>query len=121
MPELTNEMIAAALGWTAVDGCDSERAWNWFRHWHRPDGFCYGSLPNWTGCIEAAMRDVWPALCEVSPGMSHDWRLRLANTGAWTFYREDDEPGRWYRARSLPELATQICRAYMAYREGIHA
>ena len=118
MPELTNEMIAEWLGWRyEPDPAWPERGVG--LHWQSPDGwFKHGpTAPDWLHDIEAALRDVWPALCAISPGMSHDWRLRLANTGAWTFYREDDEPTRWYRARSLPELATQICRAYMAYKE----
>ena len=120
MPELTSEMIAERLGWTYTSLgealADMDEYGDFLREWHDATGVPV-ELPNWLHDIEAALRDVWPALCKITPVPSHNWRLWLANTGQWVFHREDDEPTRWYRARSMPELATQICRAYMAYKE----
>ena len=122
MPELTNEMIAEALGWRYKP----EPGWpecGVGLHWHSPDGrFKHGPrAPDWLHDIALAMRDLWPALCAITPAPSHDRKLWLANTGEWIFNRDDEECSRWYRARSLPELATQICRAYIAYKEAADA
>ena len=121
MPELTNEMIAEWLGWRyEPDPGWPERGVG--LHWQSPDGrFKHGpKAPDWLHDIEAAMRDVWPALCASTPAPSYTWQLWLSNTGRWMFHRETEGPEHWRRASSLPELATQICRAYMAYKEGDH-
>ena len=109
-------MRAAALGYQRLT-VNQWRGPDGVLYYSRLDDLCVMHLPNWLGCIEAALRDVWPALCAITPAPSHNWQLWLSNTRVWIFHRDDEECSRWYRARSLPELATQICRAFMAYKE----